>query len=57
MVFSKGDFFGEFFGVFGETVINPQDICTTQLANSIVFKCLFPKPSKIGNKSFKMPLL
>ena len=39
--------------VFRNTAIKPQNTCTTQLASHIVFKCLFPKPRKIGNKSFK----
>ena len=47
----------KFIGVFRHTVIKPQNTCTTQLASSIVFKCLFPKPSKIRNKSFIIPLL
>ena len=42
----------KFLGVFGHTVIMPQNTCTTQPASAIAFKCHFSKPSKIGNKSF-----
>ena len=46
----------KFLKVIRHTVIKLQDTCTMQLANSIVFKCLLPKPNKIGNKIFIMPL-
>ena len=48
----------KFFGVSRHTVIKAQNTFdTTQLASSIVFKCFFPKPNKIRNKSFIMPSL
>ena len=42
----------KFLEVFRYAVIKQENTCTAQLALSIVFKYLFPKPRKIGNKSF-----
>ena len=45
----------KFLGLF-QTRIRPCTY-TTQLGSSIVFKCIFPKPSKMGNKGYIILLL
>ena len=42
----------KFIGLFQTHSLKPCT-CTTQLASSIVFTCIFPKSSKTGNKSLQ----
>ena len=44
----------KFLGVFRHTVTKPQNTCVKQLANSMVFKCLFPKPFEKESRDFKI---